>query len=627
VSCPRGIILTEGGFKAIAGDQWGIPTVGVPGVSSFTDSNFKRLTEFLNKGKIKEICIIFDSERKDDPTLPNYKEEISKRFDTEYFSYYLCKRLTTEGFDCRIGSLPETWRINGKIDLDGALASGKTTDDIKRIVSESRNHKTYFEELTRDAKNIVQRKIAQKYYRSHISRNFGKYTATRYRGKHEFEEIISNFTIKILATHETPEEVVREVILIDEYGNRSNSFSLASSPMTSPDEFSKFCIGKGNYIWRGTRDDMANIWQGEFFEDDGRHIVEPDHIGWIESEKMWLFGNVAIKEDGTELRPDKSNIFWCERKGLKPLPLSASNSRLTINEGIPYLNMSVLDSKDVLNKMVDTLGKFEAYSLMGWVSSIVFMEEIFNEFNCYPFLFITGKRGSGKSTVAEWVTHFFGLDSGGKMASDTTSVALQRYLAYYSCLPLFLDEFRNTKNITMKVAPLRNCYNRQSAGKGIKTSFGVHEAKVRGTIIIAGEETPEDNALLTRCIVINVMEKSRTTNHFNWFQANKMKLSYHFYDLLKRRHQLVDSYIKNLHAGKDYFVSKGLDDRTAINYSIVGTGFMTAFGDMPQDFLDYLTTETVRVKAQYDAENAVGIFFGSLGVSKRRAFEGSVLDR
>jgi hypothetical protein len=378
-------ILTEGEFKAVAAVQWGFKAIGIPGISSYSDAHFKKLIDFITKAKIKQICIIFDSEKKDDPSLPNYKEEKNKRFDTEFYSYMMAKKIEAEGIDCRIGVLPESWRKNGKADLDGALADGHTVDEIKSIIANSSLHKQFFSDLSKDAKNVLQRKIAQKYFRSHISVNFGKYYATRYRGKNEWDEPISNFTIKIIATHETIEGVVREVILIDEYGNQSSSFALDSVPMSSSGEFKKFCLSKGNFIWQGNDTDMATIWQEQFFEDDGRHIIEPDHIGWIDEEKLFLFGNIAVREDGEDIRPDKSNIFWMKKQGIKPVPISVSTGRTKISEGIPYLNTSKIDIAEVREKLIDSLGKYEAMVALGWLSSVVFMEEVFGEYNCFPF--------------------------------------------------------------------------------------------------------------------------------------------------------------------------------------------------------------------------------------------------
>lgn len=605
-------ILTESEFKAVAGEAFGFRTIGVPGIASFADTHFPRLVKFIQEGKIKQICILYDNEIKDDPRYPNYKEDAFKRYDTEYFSYVIAENLGREGIDCRIGRLPDSWRVQGKIDLDGALAQGRTAADIQNVIHEAKNSKVYIKDLPQEAQNIVNRKIAKKYCRSHISIDWGKYVATRKQGKQTWEETISNFTIKIIARHETSDGVIREVVLVDEFGKHSKSFALPPDPMVKRDSFASFLMGKGNYLWRGTGDDLVNIWQGLFLEDDGRHIIEPDHVGWVPEEKIFMFGNIAITESGEEILPDKHSIFWREKYGLKPIPISVSSGKSSINEGIPMISTTEIDFKDIFNKFSDTIGKYEAMVLMGWVTAVLFMEEVFNAYSCFPFLFVTGRRGSGKSTVAEWSMNFFGIEAGGKMASDTTPVAIQRYLGYYSCLPVFIDEYRNTKQITYKNGFLRNVYNRQSAGKGIKSSFGVREGKVRGTLLVSGEETPEDNALLTRCVVINVIEKRRTANHFNWFQTHRAGLSYLTYKILKNKKSLTKEFTENLHGGKEFFITHGLDDRMAINYAIIGAGYNALFGELPRDFQDYLASESQKVKREYDKEHAMQVFWEDL---------------
>lgn len=605
-------VLTESEFKASAATQLGFKAIGVPGISSFAESHFKRLVDFIQKAGIKKICIIYDNEIKNDPSFPNYKEDAFKRYDTEYFAVTIAKNLSLEGIDTRIGTLPDSWRVNGKIDLDGALSQGRTKADIDLVISEAKNTKAYVADLSTEAQNILNRKFAKKYHNSHITVDWGKYVATRRNGKQEFQEVISNFTLKILARHETNEGIVREVVLVDEFGKHSKSFALPSEPMVKRDSFANFVMNKGNYIWRGTNDDLVKIWQGLFLEDDGKYIVEPDHIGWLPDENIFLFGNVAFDAKGNELTPDKHGIFWREKHGIKPIPISVSSGKGSINEGIPIISDFNLDIKDVHKRFVDTIGLYEANMLLGWIAAVIYMEEVFKVCNCFPFLFVTGRRGSGKSTVAEWAMNCFGIETGGKMASDTTPVAIQRYLSYYSSLPVFIDEYRNTKNITYKNGFLRNVYNRQSAGKGIKASFGVREGKVRGTLLISGEETPEDNALLTRCVVVNVIMKNRADNHFNWFQTHKSALSNITYRLIANKSKNIDQFMENLSGGKDFFIKNGLDDRMAINYSTIGSGYSMLFGDLPVDFRNYLAQESQKVKCEYDKEHAMQVFWEDL---------------
>lgn len=605
------IIITEGEFKAAAGCQMGFPSIALPGVGSFSDKHFKQLVELLNRHGVKHAILCNDNEIKDDPAFAErYKPSPMERWDTQYYTFLMAKLLEKEGFFCRIAVLPDSWRVNGKIDIDGAMAQGRTADDMRRLINQARTHKEYLEELSAEAKDVIRKKLNKKYFKSHVTKDFGRYVAHRQRGKTQWDEIISNFTIKILATHDTAEGIIREVLMINEGGDRSKSFSLISSDMSSADSFSTFCLGRGNFIWRGNKDDLCTIWESEFLDDDGRLIIEPDHIGWIESKKMWLFGNVVI-QDGKELRPDDNHIFWTDKHGIKPVSISVSSGKNYISEGLPYLHLGPIDMLDVKKRFCDTMGDMNAYMCLGWITAVLFLPEVFQAYGCFPFLFITGRKGSGKSHIAEWLMNFYGLENCGKQAEDTTPVALTRYLGYYSSLPVFMDEYRNTKQITYKNGMLRNVYNRQSSGKGVKANFGVREAKIRGTMILSGEETPEDNALLTRCITVLISEKNRHTNHFNWFMANKLKFSSHVLTILRRKHELVDSFLRELNLGKEYLVKKGADDRTAINYAIVAAGYAAGFGENV-DFARWISTEANRAQEEYQLEHAAETFLEDL---------------
>lgn len=605
------LILTEGEFKAAAGVQLGFNAIAIPGVGSFSDKHLPRLKKFIHDNKVQKITIMFDNEIKDDPNLPNYKPSPMDRWDTQYYSFLMAKILEKEGIHTRIAILPDGWMENGKIDIDGALAQGRTKADLARVISRGVTANEYFNELSKEAQTVIQKKQKKRYFKSNIRKEFGKYIATRRRGKHEIDEVISNFTIKILATHETSEGIIREVQFINEHGEASRSFSLTAESMVRPDGFSSFCANKGNFFWRGNKDDLMNIWEWQCLDDDGRHIVEPDHIGWIETEKMWMFGNVAIK-DIAELRPDENHIFWTEKRGLKPISLAVASGRNMVSEGVPHLRLTPFKIDVARDKFSDTLGVMEACLCLGWISAVIWMEEIFNKYGCFPFLFITGKKGAGKSLIAEWLMNFYGLENCGKQAADTTSVGLQRYLAYYSSLPVFLDEYRNVKQITMKNGMLRNVYNRQSAGKGIKSDFGVREARIRGTLIIAGEETPEDNALLTRCIVVYVSLKNRKINHFDWFMANRMKFSNHILELLRNKKSLTERFMRVLEEGKEVMVQNGADDRTAINYAIAAAGYAVVFGEEDIQFAKWIVTESKRAKEDYQGEHAVEVFLDDL---------------
>lgn len=624
---PGEIIMTEGEFKAIAGNAMGLATIAVPGIQSFSESKFPQLVDMLKKAKVRKIVVVFDNEVKNDPAYPKrYKEEPAKRYDTEFYSYYMATKIEQLGFEVRIGVLPDAWRQDGKIDIDGAMKLGKDRGDMLRVMYDAVPRNEYLSELEPEAKQVVLRKRAQKRTKGNIKKEFNRYIAFRQRGKNSWEEPISNFVIKVVATHDTPEGIKRELEFVNEFGARSHAFTIEADAMSSPDKFRAFCLRKGDFSWKGNLEDLMTIWESEFLMmDEGRFIVEADHVGWVESERIWLFGNVAVSYDAKtgaakEIRPDKNGVFWMDKKGIKNTALSVSAGKSSIEEGVPYLNIGAkVEIADVLEKLSEAIGENEAATALGWVSAVPFMEDVFDYCGSFPFLFITGQTTSGKSTVAEWLMRFFGIDGGGKSISQTTSVAVQRLLAYYSCLPTFLDEYRNSKEILPKTGFLRNVYNRQSSGKGVKADFGLREAKVRGTLVVAGEETPKDAALLSRFIPIFVSRAKRVKNHFNWFQANKGKFSGHFHSILMRRSELGPLFARAFKEAQDRFVAQGIEDRLALNYATVVAGHAVAFGERAdKSFADWLVKETALVQREQREERAISVFMDDLIALKSR---------
>lgn len=602
------LIITEGEFKALAACQMGFPAICCPGVGSFTGQHFPKLAKFLDCYSIRKICIINDNEIKNDPRYKNYKEKPWDRYDTQYHTLNLAKLLERSGFSCLIGILPEQWMVDGKIDIDMALAQGRTVDEFKRIIEKSVTWKSYEDELPEEAQKIVKRKTKKKYVKTHVKRDFGKYVAIRWRGNEPHDEPISNFVIKIIATHWTIEGVVRMVQFINEHGDVSSIFPLDPSSMSRADGFSTFCLSKGDYIWQGNTDDLKHIWSSEFLENDSRMIIDCDHIGWIEREKMWLFSNVAFV-GGEEIRPDKNGIFWMQNKGVRPISLEGSS------KGLPFLNFGEIDRNEIRDKLGDCIGINQANVCLGWITAVLFMEECFKNYNCFPFLFLHGMRRSGKSTVAEWMMNFFGLMNTGKQGEGTTPVALSRYLGFYSSLPVFLDESRNTRNVRDKDSLLRNTYNRQSAGKGMKAAGRVREEVIRGTMLITGEETPNDNALFTRCIPVLVSESNRTKNHFDWFQQNRMKFSHHSLTVLQEYERNRDKFISDMSSVKDDIVGMGIDDRMAINYAAMIAGYTVGFGtDMNfRDFAVWIRENVGEVKREIDSESPMDVFLEDIG--------------
>lgn len=417
---------------------------------------------------------------------------------------------------------------------------------------------------------------------------------------------LSNFTITIIASHYREDGIYREIVFC-QGEHKSSKFLIAPESMF--DRFKIFLSGCGNYSWWGNTIDLTNLWNYLYQRDTGKVIYEPDCIGWQEQYKIYMFENVAISDKGSILLPDNEGTYWLDGKGIRPRSLNIKSDSI---EGVPSLECTdTIDINTIRQMLSDTMEPSHADQCLGWCASVLFMEEIFHHFGNFPFLFISGKRGTGKSTIAQWLTYLFGLDGSGRMWSDTTQVAIGRYLSYYSALPMWLDEYRNDAKYSFKNGLLRDVFNRHVAGKGNRTGFGVREDRIRGTLIVSGEETPQDNALLTRCIIIPMTKHHRRVNRFNWFSENRMLLSSFAFQILKNKHNTKDQYIKSLFANKESLSRLGFDERLSINKAIVATGFELLFGE-DKSFASSLISNTKLDAQDQDEESAISVFFNDV---------------
>lgn len=600
------IVLTEGEFKAAALQQWGFAALGIPGVSSFAGTNFERLVELLKAFLVKSVTIVFDNEEKGNPQYPNYKERVEDRYDTQAWSYITGWKLSKVGFDVRIGWLPDAWRQNGKADWDGALAAGHNVTEVKRVIDAAVTPREFLESLDEEAKRVVQKKVTRFFANLPIRREFNKYVADRKQGDHVWTDIISNFVINIKSSFFTSEGVIRNVQLVNEYGEVSETFALHPGDMAGLNEWKKFCFSKGNYVFQGRSDDLINIWKLEFLRDSGELIYQPDRIGRI-AHDLWLFGNLAIK-GGQVYRPDNDGIIWIDGKGYKPQSLQINAKGEAVEDAIPALYEGDIDIRDVAHKLRQSVGGYEAYIGLGWVIATIFSEDIFAKYKVLPILFPHGKRESGKSTFMRWLMSFFGIETEGTGIAETSQNFIARALSYYSSLGVWFDEYRNEAKVIAKDGFFRSAYNRQLSGKGTATAFQARGFAVHGSLAISGEELPQDNGLFTRCVPIQLSANRRDRAWYDWLNRQADKFSGFVYRLILEYDQYKDKILEYIAELKEDLVARDISDRTAENWAICAGAFLAVVEEDPK-FVHWVGQACEEIKRTGEQEHMLNQFW------------------
>lgn len=652
IEASKPLILAESEFKAAAAVQYGFPAIGVPGIHSFAANHFSRLKDLIIELGVTELVVMYDNEIKNNPLLPNYKPEVLKQWDTQWraidISRKLIKALPT--LKVKIATLPETWMVDGKIDIDGALAAGKAPAEFRSVVYKATNWSDYRDQLHEDARKIIGRKILKEDFleTSPIKKitstgdsigPIGYYIRKEIKVKGEDDKVtfwapVTNFTMDIYKTIIDGEDHVREVVFQGQDGIYSEP-ALCTKGMNIFRDFKIWAWGRGEYHFAGNQEDLDKIWRLEGLLCDGREIIRPEQIGLINTtaKPIWLFGNVLIKSDGTMLTSESGDgVIWDGLVGYSPRSIreDKDKKRITTNAQVPIINLDptntfgLAELKTVAKDIEMILGTRTVTLALGWVVACLFSDEIFKKYASFPLLCISGKRESGKSTLATWLMAFAGqpgMEKAGDGIGESSHAGVLRSLSWFSSLPYWLDEYRNDATGKKWDSFLRNIYQRQGPTKG---TLGKHirSYDINACLMFSGEETPQDNALLSRCIIIPLSKRKKekdSSKNFEQIENYRMQnlLSRLVYEVIKQRKKLMPIILEAIDGCKRRLLKEGVGDRIALNYAVAAICYDIIFlagedTEVRRQYLEWVIKESCRNEEEKEREHMLSIFMDDM---------------
>ena len=644
LSPDRTWIITESEFKAAATVQFGFPAIGLPGIHSFVGKsgvNFERLKQFIESLGISKIVVIYDNEIKNNPDFSNYKADVLKQWDTQWRAIDIARKLLRGIPDLasvRIGTLPDAWMEDGKIDIDGALAQGRSESDFRSVVYRAVEWEDYLTKQPNIAKKIITRKIYKEDYldKSTVRKKETGYFMVRSKkmGRDQepllYEEQVSNFTMEIRKTLVEGTTHIREIIFRGQDGSISKPH-ICNRGTNILRDFKSWVWSCGDYHFTGKQEDLDLIWQLEGAMCDGREIQRPEMIGLLkdEEEPVWLFSNALVKEDSDEfLLPDDEGIIWDGLTGYLPQSIKQVGKSKGVNKTtqIPTISLDPDfghgELKDVFNKMEKIWGTKAVHLAIGWIVSCLLSDEIHRKYGCFPLLFIAGKRESGKTTLAQWLLAMAGQhDTAGNSLEGASQPAAIRHLAWYSSLPYWQDEYRNNSKVKKWDGFYRNAYNRQSTARGT-LGAGVRSPGINAGIILSGEETPQDNALMSRCVVIPLVknkDKDRNVEFYREIENYRSQglLSKVITEVLKVKRKILPQILEKIDGWKKRLLAEGVGDRISLNYVIPAVCYDTMFLanediETRKEFLKWVVEESHRTELEKESEHMLSIFMDDL---------------
>ncbi len=596
------LVIAESEFKAIASCMLGVPAIGLPGIHVFAQKNFPRLQEVLEALKPNKIVVCFDTEVKDNPLFENFKPDWLKRYDTQTRAFQISRRLEMRNFDAKVTELPKDWMVNGKIDIDGALAAGKWPEEYQVCISKAVTPFKYKDswKLTPGHRSYIERKIDRYFYFGPII-EMNDCFFWKKQGDEKLKKI-SNFVIKVSSTlFDEKSGAERLCQFISPYGN-SAMIKLKPEVMTTKSQFIKFCYENGDYKFEGSDEQMHAIWSYCFMHQDGAMILKVRTLGYDETLKIWFFAHGAY-QDETFFPINADGIVYINDIGYK------IDTAIDTAFQLPCLSTQPPDFD--LNIVVEKIGKKTgnemAKIIIAWTIGHFFLPEIMNDVGIYPFFFMHGKTGNGKTTITNWISSFFGFEQEGHHFADSSVAGIIRTMSAFSMIPIWFEEYRNNdKQGADKNGFLRSAYDKGSVLKATKNDGEIKIYKAKSSLIISGEERPKDAATNSRFIPYLVTDKIASVEDYNWIEANKSSFSYFGHWILTNKKTLWPK-IK-AHIGSNNLSELTIKARTKIQMSIINAISKAFFAETTIEEEKFVTDFAMSLDKDRTAEQALYVF-------------------
>lgn len=584
-------IIAESEFKAIAAEVYHHMAIGIPGISTMSGANLDYFIDELRKIHTNEFIICFDNEIKWDPKFPNYKKDWRKRYDTIIYAYAMAMKIRYADLNCRIATLPESWMVDGKVDIDSALAAGRSELEFQECITAAKDPEKYMADAPIETvhRNYVKRRLRRYFSKSPIAVKNNQFVMADKDGT---ERLISNCHIYIKNVYEemnvvdgVTKEMRRDIVVVDEYGSKVAPASLNADAIVTRKGFMAWLVSRGNFLFYGNDTDVVRVWDYVFDHDDGGTVFMLQQAGYSKTWDMWVFKNVIIK-DGKAYEADEDGVFWVGDMGFAigapsietAIPMLKTEGEFDMGQFTRWLG-ETLD---------DDIGM--AKVLIAWNIASCFVEPLFQKHHCFPLIFFHGVAGKGKTTIVRWLHAMLGVKSSIHSLAGATQVGIARELDYYGSIPVVCDDWRNDRKIRSLIPFFLGVYNRQSGIKGTRRRYGIVQSNIDATLILMGQELLNDEGLESRCIQLTI-PGDRKVNRYTEVEAVLDDFSAWGFRLLLRFDELKDVVVKESEEARKMLMAiagKNVEPRMLFNYATIYGAYKAVMGHDDTDLIDFI---------------------------------------
>ncbi|NQU88183.1 MAG: DUF927 domain-containing protein [Mariniphaga sp.] len=330
-----------------------------------------------------------------------------------------------------------------------------------------------------------------------------KYFTKEYKGKHKVKIELSNFVAEGLFHLINGTNNSKRIIKIQRNTGEISVVEVQSSEMKI--ESFETILKSKQCTFLGNTYQLKRIFANWMDHEIQATIIET--LGFNPEHKIYAFSNgvftpagklINVNDVGIVEDPDTNNKYYLPAFGLA----HRNNADYEGERKFLYIEGD-------LNFQKWAKLYFEAYETNGGIAILflilsAFWDIVFDQVGFFPFLFLFGAYGTGKTSLVESLLRVFGKDYIGIPLNNATQVGLSRTIASRNNTIFYLKEYTPETDEANQDLIL-TAYDGSGRVTGIKSNDNkTRAAQVKSAIIFDGNHLPtQKTAVLSRMILLN----------------------------------------------------------------------------------------------------------------------------
>jgi hypothetical protein len=324
--------------------------------------------------------------------------------------------------------------------------------------------------------------------------------------KEEYHEVdLSNFTMKSLYNLTNGSNNSSRLIVVKRYTGEKVLLEVRSSDLKP--ETLETILKSQRCTFYGSGTKLKKIFA--HLMDDEKQSIVIDVLGWNEDHKFYSFADCIITHDDQLIPIDEMGIIQYNQDCfyLPPFGLANVTDKSFENEKKLKYRPGDIDFEKWAELFYKSSGD---NAIIGMLFSIMasYRDMIFNRLGFFPYMFLFGDFGTGKSQFTARLLSMFSADTVGTPLNNSTIVGLNRTVSSICNGMFYFKEFSELTEGSAEDFMLPG-YD----GAGRKTGIPTQDNKtkdfpIRSAIIFDGNALPKKGSILSRMIML-------------WFETSK----------------------------------------------------------------------------------------------------------